>query len=208
MNRTVTILIFAATVAYSVCADDTPDPAARSRELRAQLTAPDFDTRRRAAIELSRAGDNSGVPIMIDAMATQTNRNDRNNCVVALRVMKDHRTIPTLVKTAEDTSPYVRSISLEALGEMMATNTYDVLVAHLDDFERHGGCMAMYPADSACYALGALGNKKAIPLLMNALDHRETQSQACQALEKLTGQSFRYDVKKWKNWWKNREPNK
>jgi HEAT repeat protein len=187
--------------------DASQKPEAITR-LRKGLVSSHCEVRRRASLALHRFGDDAGVPVMIADMASVTNRNDRNNVVVALRVMKDRRAIPTLIETAEDPSPYIRSISLAALGEMMATNSYDVLVDHLDDFERHGGCIAMYPADLACYALGALGDKKAIPLLMNALDHRETQNQACQALEKLTGQSFRYDVKKWKKWWKNREPNK
>ena len=176
--------------------------------LRAELSSPEFETRRRAAIELHELGDNSGVPVMIVAMTNLTNQTERNNAVVALRITKDPRSIPILTKMTSDRSAYVRSIALAALGELAATNAFDAIASHLSDLENFGGDVPRCPGDSACYALGALEDKKAIPLLVNALDHRETQTQACQALEKLTGQPFRYDVEKWKTWWKEQQPNK
>ena len=172
--------------------------------LRADLSSPDFETRRRAAMELHERGDHSGVPTMIEAMQVLTNQTERNNAVVALRIIKDPRSIPTLLRATSDPAAYVRSIALAALGELSATNAYDVIVSHVSDLENFGGDLPMCPGDSACYALGALGNPRAIPVLIRALDQERTQSQACQALEKLTGQTFRYDVEKWKSWWKIR----
>ena len=173
--------------------------------LRGGLSSPHCEVRRRTALVLSHLKDNAGVPVMIKDMATVTNRNDRNNVVVALRIMKDRRAIPILTKITSDPSAYVRSIALAALGELAATNSYDVIMSRVTDLENFGGDVSMCPGDAACYALGALGDKRAIPVLMKALDQIETQSQACQALEKLTGQPFRYDVEKWKSWWNQRQ---
>ena len=202
-----TNLIFATALALSGCTSDSPEPHAQTKELRVQLTAPDFETRRQAAIELSRAGDNSGVPVLIEAMSTLTNQNDRNNCIVALRITKAPQSVPILIKATDDPSPYVRFIALEALGELKATDAYEAIVGHLRDYEAQEGSLPTYPASAACYALGALGDKKAIPYLVEALEYEETQSSACQALAKLTGQQLHYDIAKWKQWWKNEKPN-
>lgn len=208
-NNSLTILFLATVLVSSGCTPNSPDSRAHTKELRAQLAAPDFETRRHAAIELSRAGDNSGVPILIEAMSTLTNQNDRNNCIVALRITKAPQSVPILIKATDDPSPYVRSIALEALGELAATDAYEAIVEHLHDYEaQEGSCIPGYPASAACYALGALGDKKAIPHLVEALEHKETQSSACQALAKLTGQQLHYDIAKWKQWWKKEKPNK
>ena len=201
MKIKVAIIILSATTALTALAESGDSSSA----LLAALSSPNFETRRSAAIELHKLGDNSGVPLMIEAMSTLTNETERNNAVVALRVMKDPRAIPILMRTTSDSSAYVRAISLAALGELTATNAYDTLIAHLDDIEDFGGCTPMCPGDSACYALGALGNTNAIPHLIKALDQERTQSQACQALEKLTGESFRYDAEMWKKWWSKQE---
>ena len=168
------------------------------------LASSDFDTRRRAALALHKSGDNTGVPAIIEAMGTLTNQTDRNNAIVALRITRDTRSIPALIKATSDPAPYVRIVALAALGELVATNAYTVIVSHVTDLERLDGCILQCPGDSACYALGALGDKRALPVLIQALDLPETQGEACLALEKLTGQRFRYDVGKWKAWWKER----
>jgi HEAT repeat protein len=199
MKTIIAILVLAASVGVA--------ESMTNSTLRADLSSPDFETRRRATIELHKLGDNSGVPAMIEAMGTLTNQTERNNAVVALRITKDPRAIPALTKATSDPSAYVRSIAVAALGELAATNAYNVIVSHVTDLENFGGDVPMCPGDSACYALGALGDKRALPVLIKALDQRETQSQACQALEKLTGQAFRYDVEKWKAWWKEKRPN-
>lgn len=200
MNRTSAVLITALLVVSWSSAEEKPISADRKAELHEQLDAPEFDVRRRAAIELARAGDRSGVPMLIEAMSSLTNRNDRNNCAVALRIAKDPRSIPILIKAADDPSQYIRGIALAALGEMKATNAYGVIVAHLDDLELDGGCIPMPPAMLACHALGELGDKRAIPHLVKALEQKYTQGQATRALQKLTRHDFR-ELDEWREWW-------
>ena len=178
----------------------------RKAELHEQLALPEFQVRRKAAIELSRAGDNSGVPMLVEAMSCLTNRNDRYNCIVALRIAKDRRAIPALIKAADDSSPDVRSISLAVLGEVKATNAYDVIVSHLNDIDRDLGPIPIQPATAACYALAELGDKRAIPYLVKALDQWQAEPQASRALRQLTGHDFRRRDE-WKDWWKKEEPN-
>ena len=177
--------------------------------LRTKLKSDTLEIRRRAALVLDSLGDAAGVPVMIKDMQTVIEQRDRDNIVVALRVMKDRRAIPILTKSVDDTSPYIRGIALAALGEMKAVEAYQTILNHLHDYETKGdSCIPMYPASSACYALGALGDKRAIPHLMEALNHKETQAAACQALDRLTGEKFHYDVVKWKKWWEKGKPNK
>ncbi len=182
---------------------------AKSR-LRTRLQSEIPEIRRRAALTLHALGDVSGIPVivMIRDMREVTKQQDRDNIVVALRVMKDSRAIPVLTESADDLSPYIRSIAMAALGELKAATAYKTILKHLHDYEsEENSCIPMYPASLACYALGALGDKRAISHLIEALEHKETQSAACQALGKLTGQEFHYDVEKWKEWWEKEKPN-
>jgi len=193
--------MLAATSAFAVDANNiTPAPIAQTERLRAQLTGTDFSSRCSAAIELSRAGDNSGVPVLIEAMSTLTNQNERGNCMVALRIIKDPRAIPLFIKMSNDKAPLIRSVALAGLGAMNATNAFNLLVHHLDDVESHSGCIPMYPAESACSALGAIGSPQAIPHLIKALDRKEIQSEAAKALQKITGHDFK-TFAEWRTWW-------
>jgi hypothetical protein len=174
--------------------------------LRVALTSPEIEVRRRAALALGDLGDKSGVPVMIRDLATPDLRH-RQNIVVALRILKDKRAIPALRGALKDKSPYVRGIALAALGEVKAVDAFADIVAHLRDRqEQEYVCMPSAPAHLAIYALGALGDKKAIPVLMTLLDVKglgnEYYTPIAQALGTLTGEKFGYDIEKWRAWWK------
>ncbi len=114
----------------------------------------------------------------------------------------------------KDESAYVRGIAVAALGELKATEAYDEIVALTKDkrdkadSEKAGklDCIEIPPAFSACYALGALGDERAVPVLVEVLTDKELQSCAQQALENLTKQKFGHDPDKWKAWWKAQKP--
>ena len=59
----------------------------------------------------------------------------------------------------------------------------------------------MTPANSACYALGALGDRRAVPLLVAALDDPDLSSSAGRALAALTKTGEGWDAGRWKAWW-------
>ena len=97
---------------------------------------------------------------------------------------------------------------------MEAGEAYDVIVKHLNDREKVKGTdVIMLPAESACFALGEIGERKAVPLLIEALEDEELKETAAKALEKIRLGHYRYfgrgggddgfgtDVKKWTNWW-------
>jgi HEAT repeat protein len=159
-------------------------------------------------LTLNSLGDKSGVPTMMDDLTTATGR-DRNNVAVALRIMKDERAIPTLRTALKDKTPYVRAIAVATLGELKAAKAYDDIVAVTKDKEsvNPGGglnCIHYSPADMACYALAALGDEKAIPVLIGLVADNDLQGSAAQALEAMTRQKFGRDPEKWKAWWKDR----
>jgi hypothetical protein len=177
----------------------------------AGLASENLEIRKRVALTLNAIGDKSGVPVMIEAMDSD-NPSDRSDAVVTLRKIKDRRAIPVLIKAVEDKNPYIRCIAIEALGEMKADEAYDVIARHLNDKEKVKGIdIIMLPARSACFALGEIGERKAAPLLIEALEDEELKETAAQALEKI--KAGRYfvrsegdnglgtDVKKWENWW-------
>lgn len=187
------------------------EKAVAIKRLQESLKSKEVEIRRRAAVTLASLGDKSGVPTMIDDLSTATG-NDRDNIVVALRVLKDERAVPALRKALKDKSPYVRGIAVSALGELKVAKAYDEIVALTNDKEglktAEGGgrlnCIRDCPAFSACYALGALGDERAVPVLIGLLADADLQGPARQALEILTKQKFGNDPDKWRAWWRSK----
>jgi hypothetical protein len=68
------------------------------------------------------------VPTLIADLAMAAGR-DRDNLVVALRVLGDRRASPALRAALKDKSPYVRGIAVAALGELKSAKAYDEIVA-------------------------------------------------------------------------------
>lgn len=188
------------------------EQATAAKQVQERLESKVFEVRRRAALTLDKLGDKSGVPVMIADLATAAG-SDRDNVVVALRLLKDERAIPALRKALTDRSPYVRGIAVSALGELKAVKAYDEIVALTGDIgDPPGGkapgtldCIPFYPGNSACYALGALGEKKAVPVLIARLSDKNFRQAAKLALESLTGEKFGDDAAKWTEWWKEQQ---
>jgi RNA polymerase sigma factor (sigma-70 family) len=186
-----------------------PERMAALKRLHDALKAKDVEILRRAALILGRLGDKGGVPVMIETLATAAGQ-DRDNVVVALRVLKDERAIPGLIKALKDPSPYVRSIAVAALGEVKATKAFGEIVALTKDkgdntAGKNDGVLNCFPvlqANSACYALGVLGDLRAVPVLIELLTDRDLHQSALQALEALTQQKLGNSPEKWKAWWK------
>ena len=175
-------------------ADEKTTAIARLQD---SLESKEVEIRRRAALTLGTLGDKRGVPTMIEDLATAQG-SDRDNVVVALRILKDKRAIGALRKALEDKSPYVRGIAVAALGELKAVEAYDQIVAMTSDKgEKPGGkadgkldCLQISPAQMACYALGALGDQRAVPVLTRLRDDRELKTFADQALGMLATQKI------------------
>jgi HEAT repeat protein len=182
----------------------TAEKAAAIKRLHESLGAKDVEIRRRAALTLGRLGDHAGVPVMAADLATATGH-DRDNVLVALRILKDPKAIPALRGALKDPSPYVRGIAAAALGELKAGEAYGDLVALTKDkaVEENKGlnCFPITPADLACYALGALGDPRAVPVLIDLLADNQTRGSARQALEALTKQKLGEDPQAWRKWW-------
>ena len=195
-------------LAMSISDLPAPEKAEAVKRLHESLESAEMEVRRRAALTLGGLGDKSGVPTMIEALS-KTAGHDRDNILIALRILKDRRAIPALRKALHDKSPYVRGIAVASLGELRAAEAYDDIVALTKDkeYEKNDGglnCLRIFPTDLACYALGALGDERAVPMLIELLTDQDLQQQAAQALEALTKQKFGNDSEKWKAWWKGR----
>jgi len=193
-----------------------PQQAKAIQRLQDSLKSDSVEIRRRSALSLAALGDLSGTPRMVQDLSTVTG-DDLNNVVVALRIMKDPRAIPALKSALKNNSPYVRGIALCALGEFKDASAYDEIVAHTKD---KGGlhavkprgqlnCIQDCPAFSACYALGAIGDERAIPVLIGLVDDPDLKNAAMNALkvlakEDVAKEDLGNDPSKWKAWWKAR----
>lgn len=180
-------------------------------KLKRALESSEVEIRRRAALILGELGDKSGVEVMIKDMEKVKDKRHRDNIIVALRILKDPRAIPILRKSLNDKSPYIRGIALCSLGEIKVAEAFEDIVVHLSDMEsRNSGDMIMPPvALDAIYALGALGDRRAVPILIDLLDNPEYQdgllkAELIHSLEKLTNITFGQETEKWKNWWQKR----
>jgi len=193
-------IVFTDQLAGAVSALPKPEKGKEVERLREFLKHKEVEIRRRAALTLDKLGDKSGASVMIEAFPKTAGR-DRDNVVVALRILKDPKAIPLLRETLKDPSPYVRCIAVAALGEMKASEAYDQIVALTTDKGAQQGCLPMAPGHLACYALGALGDKKAVPVLIERLRDKDFENQAQQALEKLTDQKLGNDPERWTAWW-------
>jgi HEAT repeat protein len=81
-----------------------PEKATALKRLHQSLLSREVEVRRRAALTLGRLGDWSGVPVMVADLSKATGR-DRDNVIVALRILKDERAIPALRAALKDKSP-------------------------------------------------------------------------------------------------------
>jgi HEAT repeat protein len=197
--------------AKSINSLSAPEKVAAIKRLQESLKAKEVEIRRRAVLTLASLGDRSGVPTMIKDLATATGK-DRDNIVVALRVLRDKRATAALRKVLKDKSPHVRGIAVAALGELKAAEAFKEIVALTKDKEglaagKDGGrlnCIRNCPAFLACYALGALGDQRAVPVLIELLPDADLRGPARQALEVLTKQKFGNDPDKWRAWWRSK----
>ncbi len=205
---------FLLTDAFAKSIDGLPAPekAAALKRLQGSLKSKEVEVRRRAAPNSAGLGDKSGVPTLIEDLLTAPER-DRLNVAIALRILKDEQAIPAWRKSIKDKSPSVRGIAVAALGELKAAKAYEEIVAltkdktGLEDGKGDGclNCIRDCPAFSACYALGALGDDRAVPVLIELLVDQDLRAPARRGLEALTKQKFGDDPELWKAWWKSKE---
>jgi HEAT repeat protein len=187
------------------------EKAAAVERVNGSLQSNDVEIRRRAALTLYALGDKGGVPTLMADLATATGH-DQNNVAVALRIIKDERAVPAWTKALKDKTPDIRGLAALALGELKVAKAYDDIVALTTDKEglipkepKQGlNCFPNCPAFSACHALAALGDERAVPVLIEVLKDNDLRETARQALESLTKQKFGTDSEKWAEWWKNK----
>jgi hypothetical protein len=102
---------------------------------------------------------------------------------------------------ADDDEPTVRTAALDALGRRRAVTALDEVAAALDSSD--------WPVRAAAAAaLGAIGDLRAVRLLIDRLAREEgrLRSDLDDALGLLTGFDFGGDLTRWESWWKVHGP--
>ncbi len=108
----------------------------------------------------------------------------------------DDRLVDKFIESLNDKEPSVRWESARRLGELKDNRAVIPLIGSLSD--NHP-----FVRRRAAFALGELRDLRAIDPLIKALHDNDSfvAKFALEALEKITGQDFGKDSKKWEEWW-------
>jgi ankyrin repeat protein len=108
----------------------------------------------------------------------------------------DDRLVDKLIEALTDKDPSVRWESARRLGDLKDKRAVVPLIRSMSDVHP-------YVRRRAAFALGEFRDPRAIDSLIKALqdDDLFVNKIASEALEKITGQQFGSDSKKWADWW-------
>ncbi len=108
----------------------------------------------------------------------------------------DDRLVDKFIEALTDREPSVRWEAAKRLGDLKDTRAVVPLIGALSDGHA-------YVRRRAAFALGELHDPRAIDSLIKELqdDDAFARKFASEALEKITGQQFGSDSKKWAEWW-------
>ncbi|MBW8017405.1 MAG: hypothetical protein FVQ82_14585 [Planctomycetes bacterium] len=179
---------FSDKVFWSSLGKDIPTPSAAPElsnefvgRLKSALLSEHVEVRRRAAVALNYFADKSGVEVMIADISSK-DAQVRAGAAKALRTLADKKAAKVLIAATKDEVAAIRCTALLALGEMKVKGITELLIGHLTD--KKGGPKSI-PAIAACKALASLGDRKAIPKLIETLDDKVLNDAACKALKRL-----------------------
>lgn len=122
--------------------------------------------------------------------------NPDNDIAPAVGNKVDDRLIEKLIESLKDKDPAVRWESAMKLGDLKDNRAVVPLISAMADAHP-------YVRRRAAFALGELHDLRAIDSLIKALNDEDSLviRFATEALEKITGQQFGSDKKKWVEWW-------
>jgi HEAT repeat protein len=171
-------------------------PAVKSLIL--ALKVESKEVQKNAARVLGEIKDRRAVKPLIAALDDEE-RDFREIVAEALGRIKDPRTIETLMflLNNKEEDENVRWKSAAALGKMKDPLSVESLIYALKDKSKD-------IRGIAAAALGEIKDSRAVEPLIDALRDKDknVRRNAAVALEKITGEDFGEDHKKWKKWWK------
>ena len=122
-------------------------------------------TRRAAAKALSEIAQPAQVPLFINALQTDPDRGVRLSATRALGRLADDAAIPALIVAFGDKEATVRQEAATALSSYNSPSAFDALKAALLSSGERQRFVRQYAAE----ALGKLGDRRAVPFLIEAL---------------------------------------
>ncbi len=125
----------------------------------------DYDEKVRSyiAMALGNLGDKRAVPILENAVQTETTGDVSMYAMWALGTLKSNESIPLLIEKAKDQDAAIRKTALFVLGTLESTKAMPVLKAALEDSE-------IDIRWNASFALAALGDTSGLSLIRQLLD--------------------------------------
>lgn len=182
------------------------------------LSHPDAEVRSKAAYCLEAFADKRALPDLLKLLSDSHAR-VRRSAAHALGKIGDKIAVPDLIKLLSDPDHFVRYQAAEALGKIGSDQATVPLISSLSDPD-------VDVRQRAAGALGEIRSFKAVGPLIACLKEKPMKnvmpgrwarfkSNAVEALEKITGQSFgdyrkaasdpkdqgQEIIQKWQNWW-------
>jgi HEAT repeat protein len=155
---------------------------------------------------LVRIGKPAVLPLS-DALLNHPRSGVRRNVAVALGEIADVESVDSLIAALRTDADYeVRSCSAEALGKMSERWLIDLLGNAVQALIEALKSEDPNVRQKAAYALGELEALDAVPSLIELLQAYGKESDAGQALKKITGQRLGDDPQKWQEWWDKNRP--
>jgi HEAT repeat protein len=155
---------------------------------------------------LTRIGKPAVIPLS-DALLNHPRFGVRRSVAVALGEIADVESVDSLIVALRTDADYeVRSCSAEALGKMSERWLIDLLGNAVQALIEALKSEDPDVRQKAAYALGELEAQEAVPSLIELLHSYGKESDAGQALKKITGQRLGDDPQKWLDWWAKNKP--
>lgn len=157
------------------------------------LKDDDGDIRCAAAFSLGYIGDRRAIKPLVNALKDEDSR-VKHRAIEALGRIADMHCVEPLIGTLNDEDIYVQNAVVNALVKIGKPAVGPLITALKDEDSR-----ARY---KAIEILGEIGDSRAVEPLITALENKNLdKSKVIWALERITGENFGRDPKKWQNWW-------
>jgi len=145
------------------------------------LSLEDDAGARNSAIETLTKLGKAATPHLMKAFET-SNRDVRKFIIDIIGVIKDRASLPLLLASLKDEDDNVRASAVEYLGDLAEPAIVDELVKIL----REGEVWTAFPAADA---LGRIGDRRAVPALIEALSVRALREPVLKSLGRLSDES-------------------
>jgi HEAT repeat protein len=178
------------------------EPAADLARLRELLHGRQPQDQSQAALLLLQSPSPEAAELVREGLRRWDRADIFQALAAAVRLRRDARFVPQLVKALGSEQPAIRSRAVDALAGLDSPLTGRQLLAVAES-----PAATLTARQAATAALGRSVQKSAVEALLHLLscDAPAVRQQAALSLEELTGQAYGADTTQWQAWWNQRK---